>query len=308
MSKNTTFIGLFGLFLVVFTFKIKCHKIQILNKIVGDVSYMVMNLYILLLVSLPEAFLNLTIALLFTGCKGNLKINKKNIFKFSTAILLMLLSSCIIRPISPNVIASITLHNIAYSLILILVYKMKPVYAVFATSFIFLIMTVTEILYAPYVITYVFKGMERFQNAYHWYVLLAMPQRFAQAMVAAFLWKHEILLVTRINRRLNRLFLSSILMLSYGGQLLYFVFIAVFDKMQLVYQITFSVSLFVIVLVLNIQMFKLIYTVITGLIIKSYDKYCEFEDDVKFALDEIRSLLTNNQVDEAVKLIDYINE
>lgn len=308
MSKNTTFIGLFGLFLVVFTFKIKCHKIQILNKIVGDVSYMVMNLYILLLVSLPEAFLNLTIALLITGRKENLKINSQNILKFAATIILMLTSSWVIRPISPNIMTSTAMHTIAYSLIFILVYRMKPIYALFGTSFFLLIITTTELLYTPYVITYAFKGISNFQDAYQWYVLLAIPQRIFQVIVAAFLWKHEILLATKINRRFHRLFLASILSLLFGEQLLYFVFLTVFDKMQLVCQITFSVSMFIIVLALNILLFKLVYTVITGLIVNSYNKYCEFEDDVKFALDEIRSLLTNNQVKEAVKLIDYINE
>ena len=269
---------------------------------------MVMNLYILLLVSLPEAVLNLVIALLITGRKENLKINSQNVSKFAAAIILMLTSSWLIRPISPNIIISITLHTIAYVLILMLIYRIKPIYALLGTSFFLLIMTTTEILYTPYIITYGFKGMANFQNAYHWYVLLVMPQRIFQAIVAAFLWKHEILLATQINRRFHRLFLASFLTLLFGEQLLYFVFVTLFDQMQLVYQITFSISLFVIVLVLNILLFKLVYTVITGLVVKSYNKYCEFEDDVKFALDEIRSLLTKNKVDEAVKLIDYINE
>ncbi|ACL75319.1 hypothetical protein [Ruminiclostridium cellulolyticum] len=269
---------------------------------------MVMNLYILFLVSLPESFLNLIIALLITTRKEDLKVNKRNVIKFSTTILLMLLSTWIIRPISPNIITSVTLHTIAYSLIFMLVYKMKLIYALFGISFFLLIITTTEILYAPYVITYIFKGMANFQNIYHWYVLLAIPQRIFQVIVIVFLWRHEILLATRINRRVHRLFLASFLLLLFGEQLLYFVFLTVFEKMQLVCQITFSVSVFVIVSVLNILMFKLIYTVINGLIVKSYNKYCEFEDDVKFALDEIRSLLANNQVDEAVKLIDYITE
>ncbi|WP_242856120.1 hypothetical protein [Ruminiclostridium josui] len=210
--------------------------------------------------------------------------------------------------ISPNIVTSITLHIIAYVLIVMLMYRMKLIYALLGTSFFLLIMTTTEILYTPYLITYVFKGMVNFQNAYHWYVLLVIPQRIFQIIVANFLWKHEILLATQINRRFHRLFLTSILTLLFGEQLLYFVYVTIFDRMQLVYQITFSVSLLVIVLILNILIFKLVYTVITGLVVKSYNKYCEFENDVKFALDEIRSLLANNKVDEAVKLIEYINE
>ncbi len=269
---------------------------------------MVMNLYILLLVSLPEAFLNLIIALLITGRKENLKINSQNIFKFATAIILMLTSSCIIRPASPNIITSLTLHIIAYTIIFIIVYRMTPVYALFGTSFFLLIITTTDILYISYVITYIFKGMANFQNEYHWYVLISLPQRIIQFMAIVFLWKHEVLLATKINYRFHKLFLASFLLLTLGEQLLYFVYLDLCDKLTLIYQIMFSVSMFIIVLVLNILMFKLIHMVIGSLLQKSYKMYTDLEDDVGFALDEIRSLLLNNQVDEAVKLIDYINE
>lgn len=269
---------------------------------------MVMNIYILLLVSLPEAFLNLIIALIITGRKENLELERYNITKFLSSLFLMLIASWVIRPLSPNVITSITLHVIAYSLILIIIYGMKPVYALFGTSFFLMIITTTEVLYTPYVITYVFNGMANFQNAYHWYVLLALPQRIVQVLAIVFLWKHEVLLATRINRRFHRLFLASFLLLLFGEQLLYFVFISSFVKLQLVYQIIFSVSMFAIVVVLNVLMFKLIYTVIGGLIVKSFNKYNDFEEDVRFALNEIRTMLVNNKVDEAVKLIDYINE
>ncbi|PYG87738.1 hypothetical protein LY28_01758 [Ruminiclostridium sufflavum DSM 19573] len=268
---------------------------------------MVMNMYILFLVSLPEAFLNLIIALLITGRKDTLKINRNNIVRFTASLFLMLLSSCIIRPVSPNIIINVTLHIIAYSLIFMLVYRMKPVYALFGTAFFLMIITATEVIYTPYVITYVFNGLANFQEGYHWYVLLSLPQRSVQALMIVFLWKHEVLLVTRINCNFHRLFLASFLLLVFGEQLLYFIFISIFEKLQVVYQITFSASLFIIVLVLNFLIFKLIYTVIGGLVVKSYNKYSDFEDDVKFALGEIRDLLINNQVEEAVKLIDDLN-
>ncbi len=268
---------------------------------------MVMNLYILFLVSLPEAFLNLIIALLITGEKDKLKLNRNNAVRFFATLFLMLLSSCIIRPISPNIITSMTLHIIAYTFIIMLIYRMKPVYALFGTAFFFMIITTTEVLYTPHVITYGFKGMENFQNAYHWYVLLSAPQRIVQILVAVFLWKHDILLVTRINNKFHKMFLASFLLLVFGEQLLYFVFVSIFEKLQLVYQIGFSVAMFIIVLALNFLILKLIYTVIGGLVVKSYNKYNDLEDDVKFAFDEIRTLLVNNQVEEAVKLIDDLN-
>lgn len=268
---------------------------------------MVMNLYILFLVSLPEAFLNLIIALLITGQKDKLKLNRNNAVRFFATLFLMLLSSCIIRPISPNIITSVTLHIIAYTFIIMLVYRMKPVYALFGTAFFLMIIAVTEALYTPYVITYGFKGMENFQNAYHWYVLLSLPQRVVQVIVISLLWKHEVLLVTRISYKFHRMFVASFLVLTLGEYLFCYIFLAVFDLLPFVYQMALSISLLIIALILNILIFKLINMVISDLIVKSYNKYNDFENDVKFAFDEIRTMLINNQVDEAVKLIDDLN-
>lgn len=268
---------------------------------------MVMNLYILFLVSLPEAFLNLIIALLITGHKDKLKLNRNNAVSFLATLFIMLLCSCIIRPISPNILTNVVLHVIAYSLILMLVYKMKLLYALFGTAFFLLILTGSEVIYTPYVISYVFKGMANFQDAYHWYALLAFPQRIIQALVIVFLWKHEVFLVTRINRQFHKLFIVSFLLLSFAEYLSCYVFLAVFDMLPLVYQITFSVAMLIIVLILNFLIFKLIYSAIGGLVVKSFSQYSDLENDVKFAFGEIRALLVNNQVDEAVKLIDDLN-
>lgn len=184
---------------------------------------------------------------------------------------------------------------------------MKLVYALFGTAFFFMIITTAEVIYVPYVVTYCFNGMQNLQSGYQWYVLLSLPQRLMQILVAVFLWKHEILLATRISGKFHKMFLASFLLLGFGEQLFYFVFVSIFDKLQIVYQIAFSVAMFIIVLVLNFLVFKLIYTVITGLVVKTFNKYNDLENDVKFAFEEIRTLLVNNQVDEAVKLIDDLN-
>lgn len=268
---------------------------------------MVMNLYILLLVSLPEALLNLIMALLITGRKENLKLSKHNAVRFLASLFLMLFSTNIIRPVSSNILINVTLHVLAYTLILMFVYRMKLVYALFGIAFFFMIITTTEVLYTPYVINYVFKGMKNFQNGYLWYLPLSLPQRVVQVMVITFLWKHDILLVTRINRKFHNFFLATFLLFGFGEQLLYFVFVSIFDKLQIVYQLAFSLAMFLMVLLLTILNIKLIYSLINGLVIKSFNKYNDFENDVKFAFNEIRTLLVNNQVDEAVKLIDDIN-
>jgi hypothetical protein len=274
----------------------------------GGRFYMVMNLYILFLVSLPEAFLNLTIALLITGHRKNLKIDKQNIFKFIISLILMLFSSWIIRPVTSNVLTSGALLAIAYSLIFMIVYRMKPAYALFGTSFFLLIMAATEVLYTPYVVTYVFKGMASFQNGYLWYLPLTLPERIVQVLAVVFLWKYDILIVTRLNRRFHRLFVIFFLIVTFGELLSSYVFLTIFDRLPLMYQILLSISMFVSIFAFDILIFKFIYMAIGGLIEKSYNKYCEFEDDVKYALDEIRTLLASNKVDEAVKLIDYLNE
>ncbi len=268
---------------------------------------MVMNLYMLLFVSLPEAFLNLAIVLIITGGKDNLRINRQNVIRFVTCLALMLTTSWFIRPIAPSIIINVILHTIAYLIIISIIYRLNVIYTLFGVAFAILVMSTVEVMFLPYVINYIFKGMENFQKAYHWYILLSLPHRIVQLLVIAFFWRYEVLLLTRINRRFHSYFVTSFLLLAFVEHIFYFIFVTYSDKMSLAYQITYSLAMFTMVLVLNAFIFRFMYIAIGGVVVNGYNKYKELEEDAKFAFSEIRSLLIENKVDEAINLIDDLN-
>lgn len=267
-----------------------------------------MNLYILFFVSLPEAFLNLIIILLIAGEKDRLKINNSNVIRFVVTLILMLAASWFIRPIASNFVISISLHIIAYTLIMFLIYRMNIMYALLGISFALMLIVTTEVLYFPYIITYVHHGMENFTKAYPLFLPYSLPDRIVQVIVIRFLWKHDILLATRINRRFHKLFIASFLILTIIEDVFYLIFVTFSDKMPLSYQIAFSVGLFVMAVVQSFLIIKFIYLALGGVLVKGYGKYVELEENVKFAFDEIRNLLEEKKVDDAIKLIKELKE
>ncbi len=267
---------------------------------------MVMNIYMLFLLSLPEAVLNLIIMLLFAGAKGRLKINKANILYFTISIVLMLAASWIIRPLSPNVIASVMLHQIAYVLIILAVYRLKFAYALLAVSFTYLASSTMENAYTPYIITYVCNGIENFQKAYRWYVLYCLPTRAVQIALAVFLWRYDIMVATRLDHRFHKNFILCALILVSLENAFAFIFYTYWHTMSLIYQTLYSVSILLMVFGFNFAVFKLLYDTIGGIISKGYRQYTELEESARYAFDKIETLLQCNKINEAVELIKEI--
>lgn len=266
-----------------------------------------MNFYILVLVSLPEAFLNIVIILLFAGKKEKLNLNKPNLIRFTMTLVLMLLASSIIRPIAPSVMINMFLHTIVYVIIFVLIYRLKLPYAILSISFMFLIYSTLENLYLPFIITYAFNGIDNFFNQYYLLPLFSIPNRVGQIAVILFLWKYEILLVTRINKRFHKFFIISSLSIIFIEFFLGYLFCSYFNKINLIHQISLSVSLISFVFLFNFLIFKFFYVVISDMLVNGYKKYNEFEENVLFALTEIQTMLKHSKVDEAIKLIDELN-
>lgn len=265
-----------------------------------------MNSYILLLVSLPEAILNIVIILLFAGKREKLKLNKHNLISFIISIVAILLVSNFLRPLAPNVMVNVLIHFLSYVAVSIIIYKIKLTYTILSVSFMYLIYSTIENSYLPFIITYVCNGIENFYNKYYVLPLYTIPYRIGQIAVILFLWKYEILLITKINRKFHRLFIISASITIFVEYCLGYIFWNYFNNMSLFHQILLSVSLVSMVVIFNLLIFKLLYMTISSIIIKGYTKFTEFEDNVLFAFDEIQLMLKNNSVTEAIMLIDEL--
>lgn len=266
----------------------------------------VMNIYILFLVSLPEAFLSLIQFLLFAGEKDKLKINKPNIIRFIISLVLMLVASNYIRPISPIVAVNMVLHIVAYVIILILVYKIKIPYAILGIAFTMMIYSTIENAYVPYIVAYISKGWDNFGKQYMLYPIFSLPITLCRIIVICFLWKHEMLMISKFNKSFHRIFIFTTLILILVEYLLFFLFDTYFDKMPLVHEIAFSITLLVTALGLNLLVFRLIHIAVVGLIQKGYAQYSDLEDAARYAFTEIQIMLSEKNYDAATELIDDI--
>jgi hypothetical protein len=268
---------------------------------------MVMNLYILFFVSLPEAFFNEIVILIFAGAKDKLKVNKPNILRFAASMVLVLTASWLIRPIAPNVVVNMALHIVAYVLINTLIYRLNIKYSIMSVAFALLCYITINITFIPYIVKFIYGGMKGFANAYYLYPLFSLPMWICQFIMASFLWKYEFLMATKINNRFHNFFIATFLILAFTEYSLVFIFYDYSDKLPLAIQIVFSFSLLIMTLVFNLMVFRFVHIVINGIVARGYRKYSELEDDVKFAFNELRDLLKSNNVDEAIKLIDDLN-
>ncbi len=268
---------------------------------------MVMNLYILFVISLPEAVLNAIIIILFAGAKSKLQINKSNILRFTVSIIAMLAATTIIRPLAQNVIENVLMHTVAYMILFVLIYRLKLGYAALSTILTMLLESTINNIFVPFVIAYISGGPKNFSEHYQFFVVYAMPQRIFQCLVIGFLWKYDILMITKISRRFHKTFiiLSSIMVLV---EYVYaYMFDTYFDTQPLVYQITNAIILVMLVTVFNLLIFKTIYIAVGDILTKGYSKYKELEENAKSAFARVNTLLKDNRTAEAIMLIDGLN-
>lgn len=270
---------------------------------------MIMNATILIFVSLPEAFLNLMIILLFAGARGRLKINKPNGIRFIIALALMLTASWFIRPIALNVVMNMTLHIIAYVLIITLIYWENVVKIAFSVALTLLIYSAVENSYIPLIIAYVSKGIDSFFKNIPLLILYSLPYRMAQIAAIILLYKTNIIMViSKVNRKFRQIFAACFIILIFLEYYFSYIFGLYFDKMHIVHQMTYSITLFVMLIVFNILILKFIDVAVRGVVTKGFQQYTELEENAKHAFLEVHKLLKNNNVNAAIKLLEELTE
>lgn len=268
---------------------------------------MIMNLYILFCISLPEAFLNGIIILLFAGAKEKLKPTKINILKFITFIALSLALTSLVRPLARNVIENILISSVVYIFIIAIIFRLKLIHAALSVLFTILLFSTVENSYYPFIVAYISKGMENYMQHYHWIVLYALPTRIFQMIVIAFLYKYDILLVTKIDRKFHKICIFSSFILIFVEYFFAFIFSIYFNMLPLLQQILFAGAIVLMVIAFNYLLFKTIYVTIGKIITNGFSQYQELEDNARLAFNLIHNLLKNNNQDEAIELIERLN-
>ncbi|MDP4094116.1 MAG: hypothetical protein Q8920_12225 [Bacillota bacterium] len=262
----------------------------------------------ILIISLPEAFLNLIIVMLIAGSRELLRFNKGNAIRFFFSLGFMVLSSAVIRPliseIVQNMILSFLIHTFIYAIVIAIIYRMnfrKSFLSVLLMGFTFMTL---ENVYIPFLVVYVFKGQENFYAHFINVFLASLPERLVQMGLIIFLWKYQFAFaVTRINKKFYNFFTVFIFVLSICEAYFSFIFTMYFPELSLENQILFSITLISSVVVFYLLVYRFIYITIKGLITQGYKQYKELEDNAEKAITTVHTLLENNDFESAKNFV-----
>lgn len=269
---------------------------------------MLMNVLILIFVSLPEAFLNLIIILLFAGKKDCLKISGENVKKFAVTLFLMITTSYIIRPLISNVAANMAIHSVVYMGVIAAVYRQNIAYTGFSVALTLTMYSVIENTYMPLIITYVSKGIENFfSSSIHIIALCSLPYRLAQIATILLLNRTNIVyILSTICRRFSKSLTIILLGFIFVNYYLSYLFSLYFDKFQPVHQISFAIALFILMIVFAVLIAKFINIGIRGVVINGYKQYRELEENSKYAFIELLRLLKDNDKAQAIEILEEL--
>lgn len=263
-----------------------------------------MTIFTLLAVSLPEAFLNLVIVILIAGMRDCLKLGKRNTIRFLIALMFMVLSSAVIRPlisnIVPNIVLSFLIHTLIYAVVIAIIYQMdfrKAFLSVLLMGFTFVTL---EDAYVPFIIVYISKGIENMYKSGLHVLLYTLPERIVQVCLIVFLWRNQFALeVTKISRKFYNFFSIFVFVLCICELYSSFIFTQYFDKMTLEHQIIYSATLLAIIVVFYLLVYRFIYITVKGLITQGYKQYQELEEGAEKAINTVYNMLEENDVDSA---------
>ncbi|HEY9059677.1 MAG TPA: hypothetical protein VIO64_04115 [Pseudobacteroides sp.] len=265
---------------------------------------MVMSLFILFFISFPEALLNLVIILILEDEKKRLSLNKSNIISFISSLMLMLLASCIIRPLVPNVAFNIILHSIAYTVIVTLIYKKNLYKTYFIVLLLALFFVTIENSYIPYIITSIENGLDNFSKNSIMLLLCSLPSRIFQICAILFLRKYyTVFNLNTIDKKLYKWFIALLFILTFSENYFSYVFTIYYSKMSLIHQILYSFLLLVMLTTSCSIVFKLLHETIKSVVAVGIEEFNKLENDAEQTFNEIYTLLEDNNVDEAKNLL-----
>jgi len=269
---------------------------------------MVMNLYILILISFPEALLNLYITLQLIN-EGKLPSfrEKKNLIRFFISLSCMLLFSWVVRPLAPNAICNMIFHSIGYMLIISLVYWVNIFKSACCVSAMLLLYSTVENSYIHFIIAYISKGMDNFSRDYTLYIFYSLPSRIAQFVTIRWLKKYRVFLsLVKLHKSFYKLFAALIYGLVLVQYSLSFIADTYFDKMELIHQIVFSVSITLFVFLSSYILLRFMFGYMVAVLKSGNMLYQQAEGATLESYKGILSFLQQNDVDSAKKSLESL--
>jgi hypothetical protein len=226
-----------------------------------------MNLFMLIFLSIPEAILSLPFMLIISGKKEKLKFKIGNVIQFFISIALMLTASCIIRPLVSDVSQSTACHTLAYSVIVILVYRIHPAKALLGVAWTVLFVSTLENSFIPFVITYLCKGISNFYGSNITLLVCSIPVRICQVVAARYFYNNDEFLDTiRNDKKYSIIFGISSFFMVVAEVFISYTYAQYFDKFTFMIQLLFSCALLVLMLSFYVAIFGFIYIMLNNFV------------------------------------------
>ncbi|RCX17933.1 hypothetical protein DFR58_106101 [Anaerobacterium chartisolvens] len=228
---------------------------------------MFINLFMVVFLSIPEFFLSIVLMLIISGNKERLKPDVENASKLIIAIGLMVVATCILRPLSSNVVVSVIVHAIAYVGALKAIYKMNANAAVLSVTLTLLYTFTLENTFMPFVITYLCEGITNFYASNITMFLSTLPIRAFQLLGIAMFYKHDVCFKTVLeDRKYSIIFTASSLLMVMAHTFFSYIYVADFNKFSFKLQMAYSVGLLIIMLSFYTAIFSFIYIMVKELL------------------------------------------
>ncbi|MCX7748258.1 MAG: hypothetical protein N2645_15430 [Clostridia bacterium] len=275
---------------------------------------MKIGLMMLLILSLPEAIINLIMIITVSEKSDVLQLNIKNTIRFVITIALMLTATCILKPLSNTVLLSYLVNIFSYTIIICIMYRINIGILLFCSSVVVLLVSTLENIFIPFVITYVTHGVEAYFNNLPLMFLCSLPIRGLQVYGIYIINKYKaVLIVSRFDKKFRIFFVVCNLIILVTQNVFSKMYIDNFNDTSLLLQILYAACLLAIILTVYIFIYSFMYSIAKGIIKRMDDsykkleyKYSELEDNTSIAFSKLHSILKNNNVEEAINVIESI--
>jgi len=220
-----------------------------------------MSLFTILAVSLPEAVLNIYIGLLLTGHRSKLYLDDKiNIVRLIITAPLMVSVTFFSRYILTELLLVVLFNVLLYTLILLLVYKIKWHEAVLAVLIFYGLLITIEIAYMPQFFVLFEISMEEYFASDLTRFFTSIPQRLIQLGIVVSLWNWDIVyLKLQYHKKLKYYVLAFTFLLFIAEVSFCTLFLYSLNMLTHNFRIYFSILSIVFVAV-NITYFKMLLT------------------------------------------------
>jgi hypothetical protein len=227
-----------------------------------------MSLFALCTTSFPEAILNLYIGFTVIGLRKdllsfpfreNLILGVKNSLKLILALVLMLISTFIIRSSVPVGVMTLLLHVITYILILKIIYRINILKIMTSViGFTGILLTIEALYLPPFfeLIHYGDLGSEYTNDLLR--IIYSLPDRIVQFLFIIFATKSEAAFISiKDYPYIHKIACKIMALLYFGEAMLLFTFLKAFDKIDVITKV-FSFAACITFPIVNLLFFRFI--------------------------------------------------